>query len=126
MPELPLPCRRNGHPASEGRSFPASLLADSPETEPVEVPVLPAMAMLRLKLHLLAFPIVKTLALGGLTNGVTTYELNAAYAAIANMGTYVEPKLTLKVEPGERRASVARFRVRRPSLIPRPPTMATT
>ncbi len=39
----------------------------------------------------------QTLALGGLTNGVTTYELNAAYAAIANMGTYVEPKLYSRV-----------------------------
>ena len=39
----------------------------------------------------------QTLALGGLTNGVTPYELNAAYAAIANMGTYNEPKLYSKV-----------------------------
>lgn len=39
----------------------------------------------------------QTLALGGLTNGVTPYELNAAYAAIANMGNYVEPKLYSKV-----------------------------
>lgn len=32
------------------------------------------------------------LALGGLTNGVTNLELTAAYAAIANGGTYIEPK----------------------------------
>lgn len=32
------------------------------------------------------------LALGGLTNGVTNLELTAAYAAIANGGTYLEPK----------------------------------
>lgn len=31
------------------------------------------------------------LALGGLTNGVTNLELTAAYAAIANSGTYTEP-----------------------------------
>lgn len=37
------------------------------------------------------------IALGGLTNGVTPYELNAAYASIANLGTYVEPKLYSKV-----------------------------
>ena len=39
----------------------------------------------------------QTLALGGLTNGVTPYELNAAYAAIVNMGTYVQPKLYSRV-----------------------------
>jgi len=39
----------------------------------------------------------QTLALGGLTYGVTPYELNAAYAAIANHGNYVEPKLYTKV-----------------------------
>lgn len=33
------------------------------------------------------------LALGGITNGVYNIELNAAYAAIANMGTYIKPKL---------------------------------
>lgn len=31
------------------------------------------------------------LALGGLTDGVINYELCAAYAAIANQGTYIEP-----------------------------------
>ncbi len=35
--------------------------------------------------------------LGGLTYGVSPYELNAAYAAIANMGTYVVPKLYTRV-----------------------------
>ena len=39
----------------------------------------------------------QTLALGGLTYGVTPYELNAAYAAIANKGNYVEPKLYTRV-----------------------------
>lgn len=39
----------------------------------------------------------QTLALGGLTDGVTPYELNAAYATIANMGTYAEPKLYTRV-----------------------------
>lgn len=37
------------------------------------------------------------LALGGLTYGVTPYELNAAYASIANGGLYVEPKLYTRV-----------------------------
>ncbi len=35
--------------------------------------------------------------LGGLTYGVTPYEMNAAYASIANMGTYMEPKLYSRV-----------------------------
>ena len=39
----------------------------------------------------------QTLALGGLTYGVTPYELTAAYAAIANMGAYIEPKLYTRV-----------------------------
>ena len=39
----------------------------------------------------------QTLALGGLTRGVTPYELNAAYAAIANRGNYVKPKLYTRV-----------------------------
>ena len=38
-----------------------------------------------------------TLALGGLTYGVKNYELNAAYATIANGGIYKEPKLYSKV-----------------------------
>ena len=37
------------------------------------------------------------LSLGGLTKGVTPYELNAAYAAIANLGLYIEPKLYRRV-----------------------------
>ncbi len=41
------------------------------------------------------------IALGGLTRGVTPYELNAAYAAIANMGNYVEPKLYSRVLDSE-------------------------
>ena len=38
-----------------------------------------------------------TLALGGVTYGVTNLELNAAYATIANGGVYIEPKLYTKV-----------------------------
>lgn len=37
------------------------------------------------------------LALGGITDGVTNLELNAAYAAIANNGTYIKPKLYTKI-----------------------------
>lgn len=37
------------------------------------------------------------LALGGVTDGVTNMELNAAYAAIANKGTYIKPKLYTKI-----------------------------
>lgn len=36
-------------------------------------------------------------ALGGLTKGVTNMELNAAYAAIANGGEYIKPKLYTKI-----------------------------
>lgn len=36
-------------------------------------------------------------ALGGLTDGVTNMELNAAYASIANGGTYIEPTLYTKI-----------------------------
>jgi len=39
----------------------------------------------------------QSLALGGITNGVTNMELNAAYATIANGGTYVKPVLYTKV-----------------------------
>lgn len=38
----------------------------------------------------------ETLALGGLTHGVTNLELTAAYATIANSGTYIKPNSTLK------------------------------
>jgi penicillin-binding protein 1A len=41
--------------------------------------------------------IQQPLALGGITDGVTNIELCAAYAAIANEGSYVEPKLYTKV-----------------------------
>ena len=37
------------------------------------------------------------LALGGLTKGVTPFELNAAYSTIANGGMYIAPKLYTKV-----------------------------
>ncbi len=36
-------------------------------------------------------------ALGGLTNGVSNLELTAAYAAIANGGAYIKPRLYTKV-----------------------------
>ncbi len=39
----------------------------------------------------------QSLALGGLTNGVSNLELTAAYAAIANGGTYIKPRLYTKV-----------------------------
>lgn len=41
--------------------------------------------------------IVYPLALGGITNGVTNLELTAAYAAIANGGTYKKPTLYTKI-----------------------------
>ena len=41
--------------------------------------------------------VVPSLALGGITNGVTTLELGAAYATIANAGTYITPKFYTKV-----------------------------
>lgn len=41
--------------------------------------------------------IQQALVLGGLTYGVTNEELNAAYACIANSGTYVKPKLYTKI-----------------------------
>lgn len=41
--------------------------------------------------------ITQSLALGGLTDGVTNMELNAAYAAIANGGTYIKPTLFTKI-----------------------------
>lgn len=40
-------------------------------------------------------------ALGGLTNGVSNLELTAAYAAIANGGTYIKPRLYTKVVDNE-------------------------
>ena len=39
----------------------------------------------------------QTLALGGISRGVTNLELTAAYAAIANMGHYLEPKFYTEV-----------------------------
>ncbi len=39
----------------------------------------------------------ETLALGGLTHGVTNLELTAAYATIANNGTYIKPKFYTKI-----------------------------
>ena len=41
--------------------------------------------------------IQQSTALGGITKGVTNEELNAAYACIANGGTYIKPKLYTKV-----------------------------
>lgn len=38
-----------------------------------------------------------TLALGGLTKGVSNLELTAAYATIANSGTYIKPKFYTKI-----------------------------
>lgn len=39
----------------------------------------------------------ETLALGGLSYGVTNLELTAAYATIANGGTYIEPKFYTRI-----------------------------
>ncbi len=41
--------------------------------------------------------IVQSLALGGVTKGVTNLELNASYATIANNGTYIKPKLYTRI-----------------------------
>ncbi len=41
--------------------------------------------------------ITESLSLGGITNGVTNLEMCAAYAAIANEGTYIEPTLYTKI-----------------------------
>ena len=41
--------------------------------------------------------IQQSLALGGITDGVSNFELNAAYATIANNGEYIEPTLYTKV-----------------------------
>lgn len=41
--------------------------------------------------------IQQSLALGGITDGVSNFELNAAYATIANNGVYNEPTLYTKV-----------------------------
>lgn len=42
--------------------------------------------------------VVQSLALGGITRGVTNEELNAAYATVANHGSYIKPKLYTTVE----------------------------
>lgn len=39
----------------------------------------------------------QALALGGITNGVKNVELTAAYAAIANKGTYIKPRYYTKI-----------------------------
>lgn len=41
--------------------------------------------------------IIQPLALGGITEGVTNLELCGAYAAIANLGQYIEPKFYTQV-----------------------------
>lgn len=41
--------------------------------------------------------ITQSLALGGITTGVTNLELNAAYATIANNGTYIKPTLFTRI-----------------------------
>ncbi len=45
--------------------------------------------------------IIQPLALGGITRGVSPFELNAAYAAIENQGAYVTPKLYSRVTDSE-------------------------
>lgn len=44
---------------------------------------------------------VQSLALGGITNGVTNLELTAAYATVANSGTYTKPRFYTKVLDSE-------------------------
>ncbi len=44
-----------------------------------------------------AWDVTQPLALGGITNGVSTLELAGAYAAIANQGTYIKPVFYTKV-----------------------------
>lgn len=39
----------------------------------------------------------ETLALGGLTHGVTNLELTASYATVANGGTYIKPKFYTRI-----------------------------
>lgn len=46
---------------------------------------------------LISSDITQSLALGGLTDGVTNLELTAAYATIANHGTYTKPVFYTKV-----------------------------
>lgn len=41
--------------------------------------------------------ITQSLALGGVTDGVTNLELTAAYAAVANKGTYTKPSFYTKI-----------------------------
>jgi penicillin-binding protein 1A len=41
--------------------------------------------------------IIQSLALGGITRGVTNLQMNAAYAAIANGGVYIKPKLYTRI-----------------------------
>lgn len=41
--------------------------------------------------------ITQSLALGGITDGVTNLELNAGYATVANNGTYIKPTLFTKI-----------------------------
>ena len=48
-----------------------------------------------------AWDVIQPLALGGITNGVSTLELTAAYAAIANSGDYIEPMFYTKVTDHE-------------------------
>lgn len=43
----------------------------------------------------------QAMALGGLTNGVSNMELTAAYAAVANGGYYIKPRLYTKVTDNE-------------------------
>ena len=45
----------------------------------------------------IATDITQALALGGITHGVKNYELNAAYACIANSGVYIEPAFYTKI-----------------------------
>ena len=46
------------------------------------------------------------LAMGGLTYGVTTMEMAAAYGAFVNRGTYIEPHLITRIESNDHKETV--------------------
>ena len=46
------------------------------------------------------------LAMGGLTYGVTTMEMAAAYGAFANRGVYIEPHLITRIESNDHKETV--------------------
>ena len=49
---------------------------------------------------------LSSLALGGLTNGVTVMDMTAAYASLANKGVYIEPHVYTKVYDADGRVLI--------------------